>query len=421
MKTLIAGLALLLGTMGAQAAPRPGGRYGTVELLPPTGTMRGFVVLFSGQPGWQPTDQRAAAALAAQGALVVGVDTGIYAAKLAAMPEHCHNLIGDAESAGRQLEREFDAPQYFRPILAGAGQGGALARQVLAEAPSNTFLGAAAVDPAAGIDPRFNVCAPDAAFLRGPGLPGFWEVGHSPDAARMPAVLGALVAPHLHAAAAADGADVSDLPLIELRAAQSTDKLAIVISGDGGWRDLDKTIGQDLQKSGVSVVGWDSLRWFWRRKTPDQVAEALARILRHYGNTWGARNVALVGYSFGADILPFAYNRLPPDLRGRVALMSLLGFEPKADFEIQVSGWLGLPPSSQALDVRPEIAKVPPGIVQCFYGADEDDSDCPRLQGTGAHLVRTEGGHHFGGDYAALARDILAAWNGAARPAAAPR
>lgn len=56
--------------------------------------------------------------------------------------------------------------------------------------------------------------------------------------------------------------DVSDLPLIELRAAQPTDLLAIVISGDGGWRDLDKTMALALQRDGVSVVGIDSLRYF---------------------------------------------------------------------------------------------------------------------------------------------------------------
>jgi type IV secretory pathway VirJ component len=33
------------------------------------------------------------------------------------------------------------------------------------------------------------------------------------------------------------------------------------------------------------------------------------------------------------------------------------------------------------------------------------------LAGTGADLVRTKGGHHFGGDYGALALRILNFWH----------
>ncbi|TPK10203.1 hypothetical protein FJ543_21975 [Mesorhizobium sp. B2-5-7] len=42
--------------------------------------------------------------------------------------------------------------------------------------------------------------------------------------------------------------------------------MAIVLSGDGGWHDLDKTIAEELQSRGVSVVGRDSVRYFWKKK-----------------------------------------------------------------------------------------------------------------------------------------------------------
>jgi type IV secretory pathway VirJ component len=79
--------------------------------------------------------------------------------------------------------------------------------------------------------------------------------------------------------------------------------LAIVISGDGGWRDLDRTIAEKLRSQGVSVVGWDSLRYFWSRKTPAQVARDLGAVIDTYTARWGASKVALVGYSFGAGVL----------------------------------------------------------------------------------------------------------------------
>jgi type IV secretory pathway VirJ component len=209
---------------------------------------------------------------------------------------------------------------------------------------------------------------------------------------------------------APDEEDVSDLPLVELPAEHPSNMLAIVISGDGGWRDLDKTIARKLRGWGVSVVGIDSLRYFWSKKSPARTARDLARVIRTYSARWHTTSVALIGYSFGADVLPFAYNRLPPRVRDEVTVMSLLGFAKEADLEIRVTGWLGMPPSAEALSVRPEIAKVPGALVQCFYGEDEVDTICPSLAGTGAAVIRTAGGHHFGHDYDELAQKILDGW-----------
>ena len=123
---------------------------------------------------------------------------------------------------------------------------------------------------------------------------------------------------------------------------------------------------------------------------------------------WHASEVALIGYSFGADVMPFAYNRLPDTLRSHVALIALLGFSQTADFEITVSGWLGEPPGPKALPIFPETDKIPPSLMQCFYGEDEKDTACPELAWRGVEVIRTTGGHHFNGDYEALARRILA-------------
>ena len=426
-------LALLLATVApVRAATLDGGDYGTVHVTRPVGAMQGFVVLFSRGAAWADADQLAADALSTKGAYVLGVDTEPYLQRIGAEKEDCHHMQGDAEALSHQIERELGTSAYYAPIMAGVGMGGMLAESVLAEAPANTVEGAVSIDPTAELDPRARPCAAETA---GPGLPGFWEVAATPaltDAAAKTLAslqakgvkltlrhlaageseadtLVALVAPHLGRPQYRPE-DVADLPLIELPAAHPSDMLAVVISGDGGWRDIDKSIAEELHKWGVSVVGWDSLRYFWGAKTPDQTAHDLARILRTYGARWNARHVALIGYSFGADVLPFAYNRLPPDLRARVSLMSLLGFAPAADFEIRVFGWLGMPPSNKALPVKDEIARVPPALVQCFYGAEEDDTFCPKLAGTGVTVIRTTGSHHFDGDYQDLARTILRRW-----------
>ena len=336
-----------------------------------------------------------------------------------------------------RLQRSVESPQYFSPIVAGTGEGALLAERVLAQAPDNTIAGAVAVDPDAQLESRLKLCPPDPTLSRGKGLPGFLEVGATAGTPVRAAVhdtgkpvaihqlgagattidsLVALMEPHLQQRDS--GADsVADLPLVELPAAHPGDRLAIVMSGDGGWLTLDRTIAQTLQKQGVSVIGWDSLRYFWNPKTPQQTAHDLARVLDRYSTRWHAKYFALIGYSFGADVMPFAYNRLPDALRTKVSYLSLLGPGRTADFQIHVTGLLGLPPSKMALRAEPEIAKVPPAQVQCIYGADERDTLCPSLAASGVSVVRTSGGANLNRDYASLSKTILDGWKWqAARP-----
>jgi type IV secretory pathway VirJ component len=129
-------------------------------------------------------------------------------------------------------------------------------------------------------------------------------------------------------------------------------------------------------------------------------------VIDTYTSRWGASKIALIGYSFGADVLPFAYDHLSPEAKVRVVQLSLLGFAAAANFEITVSGWLGAAPDKDALPTEPALVPIDPTMVQCFYGANEDDSACPLLTGK-AEVIRVPGGHHFDNDYGALARRIL--------------
>jgi type IV secretory pathway VirJ component len=201
---------------------------------------------------------------------------------------------------------------------------------------------------------------------------------------------------------------VADLPITEVPAKGHPSMMAVMYSGDGGWRDIDKQISGRLAAAGVPVIGVDSLRYFWREKTPDQIARDLARVIARYGDVWHVEQVILIGYSFGADVLPFAINRLTLEIRSRLVQISLLGLARTADFEIHVMEWLGAGPGSEAQSVLPEIARLDPSLLQCFYGIDEEDSACPDPAFARAEVIKTKGGHHFGGDYAVLADMILA-------------
>jgi type IV secretory pathway VirJ component len=114
-----------------------------------------------------------------------------------------------------------------------------------------------------------------------------------------------------------------------------------------------------------------------------------------------------VGYSFGADLLPYVVGRLPPDERARVAGVGLLGLSSEASFEFHVSSWIGGGTDTRYPTV-PEVERLAGLPVTCIRGAEETDSACVLLEGTpGVRVVTLPGGHHFDGDAARLAEALL--------------
>jgi type IV secretory pathway VirJ component len=179
------------------------------------------------------------------------------------------------------------------------------------------------------------------------------------------------------------------------------------MSGDGGWAGLDQDVAAALSAKGIPVVGLDSLRYYWTARTPDGLAADTDRIIRYYLAHFHKQRVLLIGYSQGADVLPFAVNRLPETTRARVALTAVMGMSEHALFEFHVSSWISDSGSGPA--TLPEINRIAGMPVLCIYGADESDSLCPKLDPKRFNIVKLKGGHHFDGDYANLARQILAA------------
>jgi type IV secretory pathway VirJ component len=194
-------------------------------------------------------------------------------------------------------------------------------------------------------------------------------------------------------------------------AAAPSDAFAIIMSGDGGWAGLDQDIAAALSARGVPVVGLDSLRYYWTARTPQGVAADTDRMIRYYLSHFGKKRVLLIGYSQGADVLPFAVNRLPPATKAQVALTAILGMSEHALFEFHVSSWISDDNSGPA--TLPEVNRLTGMPVLCIYGEDEDDSLCPKLDPLKFKVVKVKGGHHFDGNYAGLASEIL---NAAAKP-----
>jgi type IV secretory pathway VirJ component len=440
------------------------GRFGKVYIYRNTPHPRHVALFFSGDGGWNLGVVDMARILAAQDTLVVGINVPFYVAKLNAARESCTSAAVDLELLSKFVQKTLGLPDYEPPVLVGYSSGATLAYAALVQAPPSTFKGAISMGfcpdlnlvhpfcPGHGIasDPDPNpkvkgiifrpastleqpwiafqgtidqVCAKDdvvkyTASVKGSELVLLPEVGHgfsktykwAPQFRQAFQKIVGKDRPARSAPATASAAKgipaVGDLPLVEVPTRGPGKTLAVMISGDGGWAGIDKDVSKALSAKGIPVVGWNSLQYFWTARKPEAAARDLERILRHYLAVWGKQEVLLIGYSFGADVLPFFASRLPADLLGRVRLVALLGPSETATFEFHVSDWLG--GGGKGQPVLPEVRKLagrPP--VLCLYGSKEKDSICPQVPAAAGRAQALPGAHHFGGDYDVLAALIL--------------
>ncbi len=444
-------MAMLLYPMPAQATSSPGitrddPQLGPIHVFSPPVPPRGVVALFSGARGWTHDMDIASAAIAEAGQSIVGFETSrLLSASAAKATESCLALarplaaaIADALADDQQAIGQQAIGHA--PVLAGAGDGATLAYAVLAQAPAGLFSGAIGVGfsgeaasaaplcPGAEADQvaagvyRYAPKAKMPGWVRlvttdpeDPVLVSYAREGGAKivavrgDGDLAAAVITALADARHNTPAGQAGAEVSvdNLPLVPMPVEHPGTTMAIIYSGDGGWRDADKRIAEALWATGVPVIGVDSLRYFWHKKTPQEAAAGLDAILDYYPRTWARPRVLLIGYSFGADVLPFVVGKLRPENRARIAQLSLLGLAARADFQIQVTSWLGDGPSKEALPVLPELASLDLSRVQCFYGEEEEDTACTDPALKGAEIIALPGGHHFDGDYAVVAQRIL--------------
>jgi type IV secretory pathway VirJ component len=200
---------------------------------------------------------------------------------------------------------------------------------------------------------------------------------------------------------------VADLPLILIPAAHAEPNpwFGIFLSGDGGWAGLDRAVSKALAKHDIPIVGWNSLKYFWAPRTPEGASQDLDRVVRYFANKWGKSHVLLIGFSQGADTLPFMLNRLPATSHDMVGFTALLGISDNALFEFHVRTWLGNP--DRGMPTAPELAHWSGAPYLCLYGKSDKDAACEQVTGKEGVAVEMPGGHHFGGSYANIAGEIL--------------
>ncbi len=436
------------------------GRFGAVSIYRPAGEARDVVLFVSGDGGWNLGVVSMAQRLTTKGAIVAGIDIRHYLAALENAKERCVSPDVDFENLSHYLQAKLGIKSYLQPTLVGYSSGATLVYAILAESPDGLFKGALSLGFCPDLDLKKPVCRGSGIestprrdakgllkgvdFLAAKQMPGLWislqgetdqvcpapatqqfiatvpgadivmlpKVGHGYGVEKnwvpqYEAAYARITAPRPAEKAAPLPAPVADLPLTEVPAAAGTSSpwMAIFLSGDGGWVGLDRGVSAELASRGIPVIGWDSLKYFWSPRTPDGASADLDRVLLHYTREWGKAHVLLVGYSQGADTLPFMVNRLPTASRALVGLTALLGISDSAVFEFHLANWIGDP--GGGLPTAPELARWRGSPYVCIYGEDDADSACATLTAHDGSSVKMSGGHHFGGSYSDIAAEII--------------
>lgn len=198
--------------------------------------------------------------------------------------------------------------------------------------------------------------------------------------------------------------NVRDLPIVELRAAHpASNTVVIILSGDGGWADIDQKVGQRLQARGMNVVGLD-MRDYLRsgHRTPAGIGSDVSRIARRYMELWQEPDVALVGYSRGSDLAPFAAANLAPDIRPHLILIAMLTLLERASFVYHFSDLWRTTSGKGDIPILPELQALKGVPIVCVYGKDEKESLCRAAPPGLMTVVARNGQHHFDGNFTAL-------------------
>jgi len=393
------------------------GRFQNLEIYRPGGDVQRVVLFLSGQQGWNEQLASSAQLLASQGALVAGIDSRALFAELERDGADCIFPDGDLENLSHFLQAYYRLPSYQPSVLVGYGAGATLSYAMLAQAPAETFAGAVAIDFSWELRLRKRLCEANALHFRAlrqdrsvlapAKLEAPWIMLQSKHTRWEVALTKAVRRIDPPRARATTPEDLAGLPIVEVPAKQPGTALAILISGDGGWAGIDKAVAASLAERGIAVVGVDSLRYFWKERTPQSTAADIERILQHYMAEWDRKEVVLIGYSQGADVLPFVVNRLPAQTRARVRLAAMLGPGAQAAFEFRLADWLSSS-DEDGLPIAPELRRMSDVRALCVYSDEEEDgSSCPDAASAALRAVSLPGGHHFGGDYDRVAALIL--------------
>jgi type IV secretory pathway VirJ component len=421
--------------------------FGKVFIYNYSGTPHNIVIMISGDGGWSSGVVSFAETFSEINALVIGVDILRYFKDLRQRTDDCYTVAADFVQLSTEIEKKYNFTDYKPPVIMGYSSGATLVYGILAQARPGTFIGGISLGfcpdielpkmlcQTNGLTERVDVTGktyflqPDAKLgnpwivLQGKldkvcnysevadfvnkttdaELITLPNVGHgfskwSDFMPQWKEAYNQLIGKFNKSQPADDKIDqVKNIPLVitNSRSQNKDAAVALLVSGDGGWYGFEQSIADSLAKLGIPTIGLDSKKYFWNRRTPEETATDIAKALVYYSKKWGREWFILIGYSLGAEIVPFIVNRLPEELKSRIALSVLLSPDTHTDFEIHISNMLGIGNRRNVYNVTEEIINMQDIPTLIIYGEGEKTDVPGLLAGTSVNIRKIPGDHHY--------------------------
>ena len=443
------------------------GIFGKMIVYHPAQKPSSIALFVSGDGGWEPGVDHMAKHLAEEGALVVGVDAKNLKKSFAKTSGQCLYPAADFEQLSLMIQKKYNFATYQKPILAGFSYGATLIYGLLAQAPANTFKGGIALGFCPDIDINKPLCG-GAGFTslvlkeghtyyleRSKGLTAPFivlnglkdqncpytptrdflqdlpktelitlpKVGHgfSVEANWLPQFKTAyrkILASPSYTSSKGDkeeslkikelAGSPGNLPLTILPTEKTNDLPVIFfISGDGGWTSFDQSLCEQIVKRDMPVIGLDVQKYFWKAKTPDQATRDITLALSFYMHKWKKTTFVLVGYSFGASVVPFIADRLPGNFRPAIRGILALSPDETTDFEVHIIDMLNLGSNDKQYDVLAELQKVKKYSPVCIFGSEESNTASSKLKTLGIKTIIIPGGHHYDNAFSTIINHLL--------------
>ena len=200
-------------------------------------------------------------------------------------------------------------------------------------------------------------------------------------------------------------AEIANLPFNTNASNSDPQKpLILYITGDGGWNKFSQKFAQTMADNGYPVLSLNAAKYFWEKKSPEQAASDVSALIKVYMKQWNRNEIILAGYSFGADVMPFVYMRLPKEMAAVVKNVVLLAPSPNVDFEIHLIVLLG--GKSKGPSVPSEINKITGKPVLIVLADDDNDFPLDHLTIKNYSTIKLPGGHHYDGDVISVCNAI---------------
>ncbi len=182
--------------------------------------------------------------------------------------------------------------------------------------------------------------------------------------------------------------------------------LVFYISGDGGFNKFSTDLCTEINAAGYPVTALNARSYFWNEKPPEQATADISHYLEKELALKNYQNIVFVGYSFGADVMPFIVNKLPAVLKEKLKSVVLISFSAFTDFEVHLFDFFG-DNSKNSKEVLSAInlMNVPKGAI--IFGADESGFDPNRVKLKNWAIITLPGGHHYDDNTSEVASVVM--------------